>query len=188
MTYKIIAISGSLRKGSKNTALMNAAIGLNKSADIVVEEYDISNIPLYNQDLEVGEGDVKTFPDAVTTLREAVSAAHGLIFVTPEHNFLMSAAMKNIIDWLSRGTVLAGKVVGLMSAAGATGGSSATGAMKNIFEKLTWLNIAVISPQVNVRLFDGVQKFNERNELVHEQTITDINSVYNEIAKLIGKN
>lgn len=181
MVHKYLAISGSLRKGSRNTALLHSVIALNNSVDIQIEEYDISNIPLYNQDLEVGEGQVKTFPTEVAKMHEAVSNARGLILVTPEHNFLMSAAMKNVIDWLSRGTVLNGKVIALMSAAGTMGGSNATSSMKTIFEKLTWLNITVISQQVHVKLFDGVQKFNEQDELIHEPTISDINTVLSEI-------
>ncbi len=181
MVHTYLAISGSLRKGSRNTALLHSVVTLNRSDAIRVEEFDISNIPLYNQDLEVGDDRVKEFPTEVSKLHEAVSKARGLILVSPEHNYLMSAAMKNVIDWLSRGTVLNGKVVALMSAGGSSGGSSATSSMKTILEKLTWLNITVISREVNVKLFDGEQKFNEQDVLIHEPTISDINAVFSEI-------
>lgn len=183
MPQKIVAISGSLRKDSKNTALMRAAIRLNSSPDLVIEEYDISTIPLYNQDLEVGQGEEMTFPESVTALRKAVRESNGLLLVTPEHNYMMSAAMKNVLDWLSRGTVLKEKVIALMSAAGSAGGSNATSGLQSIFEKLTWLSLRVISPQVNVQLFDGVQKFNESNDLVHEPTIEAIQFVFSELQK-----
>lgn len=181
MVKTYLAISGSLRKNSKNTALLRSIIALHLD-NIKIEEFDISNIPLYNQDLEViVDGQDTVFPNEVVKLREAVSNVHGLILITPEHNFSMSAAMKNIIDWLSRGTVLSGKTIALMSAGGSTGGSSATSSMKNIFEKLSWLNIKMVSREVNVKLFDGVEKFNQQNMLIHEETILNIISVVSEL-------
>jgi chromate reductase len=184
---KILAISGSLRAGSRNTALLRAAIALNDSTKLAIEHYDISSIPLYNQDLEnvsgSGEDAVTTFPESVAALRAAVESADGLILVSPEHNFIMSTAMKNVIDWLSRGKVLAGKTVGIMSAAGGSGGAGAAGSIENILIRLTWLNIKVVSQRVEVKLFDGIQKFNDQDELVHEETIGYIKRMLDELSQ-----
>jgi chromate reductase, NAD(P)H dehydrogenase (quinone) len=175
MVFKFIAISGSLRRGSRNTALLRAVIKLNNSADLHIEEYDISRIPLYNQDLEVvhGEGSdaVTSFPESVAELRNAVQNADGLLLCSPEHNFMMSAAMKNVIDWLSRGQVLAGKVVATMSAAGVTGGQGATSSIEKIMNGLSWLNVRLVSQRIEMKLFDGVPKFNDADELIHEETV-----------------
>ncbi len=185
MVFKFIAISGSLRAGSKNTALLRAAIKLNTSAALQIEEYDISGLPLYNQDLEVvtgeGAGAVTTFPESVTALRDAVQGAAGLLLVSPEHNFIMSAAMKNVIDWLSRGSALAGKVVAVMSAAGATGGQGATASVADLFTKLSWLNIRVVSQRVTMKLFDGVTKFNDAGDLIHGETIDLVQKMLGEM-------
>jgi chromate reductase len=191
MVFKFIAISGSLRTGSKNTTLLRAAIKLNTSANLQIEEYDISALPLYNQDLEIVSGEgadaVTTFPDSVTALRDAVSGATGLLLCSPEHNFIMSAAMKNVIDWLSRGNVLAGKVVAIMSAAGATGGQGAASSIEKICIGLTWLNIRVVSQRIEMKLFDGVSKFNDAGDLIHEETVGYIKTMLTDMETSANK-
>jgi NAD(P)H-dependent FMN reductase len=57
---------------------------------------EIASLPLYSQDSEAA------FPDGATALKEAVAAADGIIFVTPEHNRSIPAVLKNGIDWASR--------------------------------------------------------------------------------------
>lgn len=94
---KLIGISGSLRKGSYNTALLEAAIEvLPQDTELVVGQ--ISGIPLYDGDLEASEG----IPAAVTELKDLIAAADGLIISTPEYNNSMPGVLKNAIDWLSR--------------------------------------------------------------------------------------
>lgn len=92
---EITAISGSLRSGSFNTALINAAAKLFPGE---VSLASISGIPLYNADLEESEG----IPAGVTELKNRISAASGLLIATPEYNNSMPGVLKNAIDWLSR--------------------------------------------------------------------------------------
>ena len=95
-TIKILGISGSLRKGSYNTALLHAAQEL-APPDLQIEIGDISQIPLYNADVQaVG------FPQAVEQLAGQIRAADGLLLVTPEYNYSVSGVLKNTIDWISR--------------------------------------------------------------------------------------
>lgn len=92
---RIIAISGSLREGSFNTALVNAAVeALPKN----VEKGSIRDIPLYNEDLEKAAG----IPAAVTLLKNQIAEADGLLIFTPEYNNSMPGVLKNAVDWLSR--------------------------------------------------------------------------------------
>lgn len=93
----ILAISGSLRARSLNTALANAAREL-VAPDIEVEVATLHGIPLYDGDLEDAEG----IPAAVEALKEQIRAADGLILVTPEYNSSMPGVFKNALDWLSR--------------------------------------------------------------------------------------
>ncbi|MGR6431074.1 NADPH-dependent FMN reductase [Rhizobium sp. PAMB 3174] len=94
---KLIGVSGSLRKGSFNTALLSAATGLMPEG-ATLETGTIRGIPLYDADLEAEHG----IPDAVATLKDAIAAADGLLLVTPEYNNSMPGVFKNAIDWLSR--------------------------------------------------------------------------------------
>ena len=119
----IIGISGSLRKGSFNSALLRAAAGVAPTGT-QVEIASIGGIPLYNGDIEEEQG----VPEAVRTLKEQIAAADGLLLVTPEYNHSIPGVFKNAIDWLSRpGTdverVFGNKAVALMGATPGRGGT-----------------------------------------------------------------
>ena len=110
---KIVAISGSLRKGSLNTSLALNAQAL-APAGMTIELADISDIPLYNADI-----DTAAPPAGVARLRGQIKAADGLLFCVPEYNFSMSGVLKNAIDWASRPmntASLNGKPVAMMGA------------------------------------------------------------------------
>ncbi|MDG0853894.1 NADPH-dependent FMN reductase [Roseateles puraquae] len=92
----IIALSGALRRASYNTALLRAAAALAPDG-VTIEVRTLHGIPLYDGDLEA-EG----IPAAVTTLREAIRAADGLLIATPEYNNSIPGVLKNGLDWLSR--------------------------------------------------------------------------------------
>lgn len=104
----LIAFSGSLRKDSFNTKVLRALPAL-ATDGINIALFDISELPLYNQDLD---GD--TVPDIVAALRAAVSEADGVVIATPEYNHSYSAATKNLIDWASR-PFMKGPIIGKKS-------------------------------------------------------------------------
>ncbi|MQA66073.1 MAG: NAD(P)H-dependent oxidoreductase [Alphaproteobacteria bacterium] len=113
---KLIGISGSLRRGSFNTALLRAAKPLVPAGVEFLAE-TIHGIPLYDADLEASEG----IPDRVSALKDAVAGAQGLILATPEYNNSVPGVFKNAIDWLSRPPddikrVFGGKPVAIMGA------------------------------------------------------------------------
>jgi chromate reductase, NAD(P)H dehydrogenase (quinone) len=91
---KVIAIIGSLRKESVNRHIFNNYKRLAKDF-FVLEEGDISQIPLYNQDIEKE-------PGSVAALAELINHSDGVIFFTPEYNYSIPGVLKNAIDWLSR--------------------------------------------------------------------------------------
>ena len=94
---KLVGISGSLRKGSYNTALLRAAAGLTPEG-VTLDVVTLEGVPLYDGDLESSEG----LPPAVTALKEAIVAADGVLLVTPEYNSGIPGVFKNAIDWTSR--------------------------------------------------------------------------------------
>ena len=93
---KLLGISGSLRRGSHNSALLRAATRL-MPADATLEVASIRGIPLYDYDVEV-----QALPAMVTQLKDAIVAADGVLLVTPEYNNSIPGVFKNAIDWLSR--------------------------------------------------------------------------------------
>jgi chromate reductase, NAD(P)H dehydrogenase (quinone) len=92
----LIALSGSLRRASLNTALLHAAARL-APAGVQIGVHTLHGIPLYDGDVEDAG-----IPAAVTALREAIRAADGLIVATPEYNNSLPGVLKNGLDWLSR--------------------------------------------------------------------------------------
>src|SRR5437870_1335677 len=93
----IIGLSGSLRAGSFNTALVRAAAELMpEGSQLVVRT--IHGIPLYDGDAEAANG----VPAAVRELGEAIANADGLLLASPEYNNSIPGPFKNAIDWLSR--------------------------------------------------------------------------------------
>ena len=116
---RILAISGSLRAGSYNTALARAAAELAPDG-VEIEVYDgLGLVPHYDEDLDQ-EG-IET-PATVAELRRRIEDADALLLVTPEYNGSTTGVLKNAIDWVSarhRGSWLRNKTVAI---AGATTG------------------------------------------------------------------
>jgi NAD(P)H-dependent FMN reductase len=104
---KIIGISGSLRAGSYNSALLRAALQV-LPVDVQLEIGTIKGIPLYDGDVEAADG----IPTSVQTLKSSIIAADGLLIVTPEYNNAIPGVTKNAIDWLSRPPADSAKVFG----------------------------------------------------------------------------
>tara|TARA_R110000782_G_scaffold65347_7_gene133074 strand:+ start:3207 stop:3758 length:552 start_codon:yes stop_codon:yes gene_type:complete len=94
---RILGISGSLRSGSYNTALLNAAVSLVDSP-VEIETATLHGVPLYDGDVESRSG----LPDAVVELKSRALACDGLLLVTPEYNNGIPGVFKNAIDWMSR--------------------------------------------------------------------------------------
>jgi chromate reductase, NAD(P)H dehydrogenase (quinone) len=94
---RILGISGSLRSGSFNTALLRAAQSLTDNG-VALEIATLRGIPLYDGDVEEREG----LPASVVQLKERIVASDGVLMATPEYNNGVPGVFKNAIDWLSR--------------------------------------------------------------------------------------
>jgi NAD(P)H-dependent FMN reductase len=130
---RLIGLSGSLRAGSYNTALLRAAQGLAPDGVELVEG-SIRGIPLYDGDQEAAEG----LPEAVVRLKDQIAASDGLILFTPEYNNGVPGVFKNAIDWLSRpasdiGRVFGGRPVAVLGAS--------PGGFGTILSQTAWLPI-----------------------------------------------
>jgi len=92
---RILGISGSGRRRSYNTALLEAAKELLPEG-AALDVHDVSAFLLFNQDLEV------EIPAPIRRFKEKVRRADAILFATPEHNYSISAVLKNAIEWGNR--------------------------------------------------------------------------------------
>jgi chromate reductase len=158
---KVLGISGSLRKGSFNTMALRAAQKL-APAGMAISIADISQIPLYNDDVRAaGE------PAAVAALKAEVRAADAVLIVTPEYNFSIPGVLKNTLDWMSRPPEppFDGKVVAIMGAA--TGPVGTARVQYHLRQVFVFMNAFVVNkPEVFISM--AASKFNEQGELTDE--------------------
>ncbi len=105
----VLAISGSLRAGSINSALCRAAARLAPPSLRISVLPGLGDLPLFNPDLEASA------PGAVRGFRSAVAGADALIIASPEYAHGISGAMKNALDWLVSFEGTVGKPVALVN-------------------------------------------------------------------------
>jgi chromate reductase len=107
---KILAISGSLRAGSHNTAVLVAAKRLAPTG-MTIELFDgIGKLPFFNSDLET-----EHLPDNVAAFRKLIGEADGVLISSPEYARGVSGVMKNALDWLVGSDEFPGKPVALIN-------------------------------------------------------------------------
>lgn len=143
-SIKILAFAGSLRRDSYNKALISTAKELAPDK-VDVEIFDLSGIPLFNQDEE------SSMPEKVRVFKKKIEEADAILIATPEYNRSVPGVLKNAIDWASRppgNNSFNDKPVAVM---GATGGQvigtyGAQAHLRNIF---SYLNMHVLErPQL----------------------------------------
>ena len=163
--YTVAVLVGSLRKAAFSRKLALALADLSP-ADLTLKIIEIGDLPLFNQDLE------PTPPQPWTTFREAVKACDAVLFVTPEYNRSVPAALKNAIDVGSRPqgqSVWNGKPGAVISISpGAIGGF---GANHHLRQSLVFLNMPAM-PQPEAYVGGAAGLFDDAGKLVNDGTRT----------------
>lgn len=162
---RVLGIVGSLRHGSHNRKLLEAARAL-APGGMEIRIFDLADIPLYNGDRDKDP----ERPDAVDDFKRAISAADALLIATPEYNHSIPGVLQNAIDWASRPAMkspLAGKPVGIMGASpGALGAVRAQQQLKLVL----LATLAAVMPHPGVTVGQVAEKFDAAGTLVHEPT------------------
>jgi NAD(P)H-dependent FMN reductase len=110
---RLLAISGSLRRGGSNTALLEAAVRVAPPGVSVTLYPSIAALPHFDPDLDVP--DPSALPAADAELRALVGSADGLLLSTPEYAHGLPGAFKNALDWLVGSVELPDKAVAVIS-------------------------------------------------------------------------
>lgn len=171
---RVLAIAGSLRAGSYNRLLLNAAAAA-APPGIAIDVYDeLPSIPLFDEDLErESEGG----PDAVRRLRRRLAASDALLVATPEYNQSIPAVTKNVLDWLSRtgpDEGLSGKPVAVI---GVTTGRWGTRLAQAAARQTLVAMGALVLPEPMFFAADAAKLFDERGILTHAPTLAQLLAV-----------
>lgn len=108
----LLTVSGSLRTGSSNTALLAAAARVAPDGVVVTPYTDLAALPAFSPDLEEGAADA---PAAVARWRAALAGADAVLFSSPEYAHGIPGVFKNALDWVVGSGELVDKPVGLLS-------------------------------------------------------------------------
>lgn len=153
MSKVIGIIAGSLRRESFSKKIARALLPM-VPQDFAFRIISIEDLPIYNQDFD----DHDNVPESYVRFRDEIRSIDGIIFVTPEHNRSVPAALKNAIDVGSRpagNNVWDGKPGAVFS--NSPGNLSAFGANHHVRQSLVFLNIPVMQqPEVYLPHIDKV--------------------------------
>ncbi|HEX3939679.1 MAG TPA: NAD(P)H-dependent oxidoreductase [Xanthobacteraceae bacterium] len=178
----VIGICGSLRKGSYNRMVLNLLPGWAPAGMTITEAPPFTEFPLYNADIQNSTG----FPAPVQKLAEAVRAADGVMFVSPEYNFSIPGGLKNAIDWVSRvpNQPFVGKPIAIISA---TGGMLGGGRMQYDLRRCMIFLDALTMNKPEVFIGGAAQKFDDKTgQLKDEGAIGFIKQQLAAFAKFIA--
>jgi chromate reductase len=180
-SLNVVTLVGSLRRASLNAAIARALPGLAPEGMRIGALGSVGDIPLYDADLQA-----QGMPAQVTAMAEAIRAADGLIFVTPEYNYSVPGVLKNAIDWLSRvqPQPFSGKPVAIQSASGGMLGGAR--AQYHLRQSLVFLDAHFLNrPEVMVA--QAPSKISEAGEITHQATREVIQTQLNAFAGFIAR-
>jgi chromate reductase, NAD(P)H dehydrogenase (quinone) len=182
-SLNVVSICGSLRKGSYNRIVMNTLQGFAPDGMRVAEAPSFAEFPLYNADIQNSTG----FPAPVQTMAEAIRAADGVIFVSPEYNYGIPGGLKNAIDWVSRlpDQPFANKPIAMISAsAGILGG----GRMQYDLRRCMIFLDALTMNKPEIFIGNVSQKIDEKTgQIKDEQAVGFIKTQLAAFAKFIAQ-
>lgn len=180
---RILAFSGSARRGSLNKKLLAAAVAASREAgaEVTVVDFKDLPIPLYDGDLEAAGG----MPGNAQKLVALVAEHHGLLISSPEYNSQITPLLKNAIDWCTRAeeNPLQGKVAAVISASpGMFGGIRSMTLARQL---LTHLGCHVVPVQCVLPQAD--KAFDEEGRLKDERARKNVNAVAAALVKTAAR-
>jgi chromate reductase, NAD(P)H dehydrogenase (quinone) len=178
--HRVAVLVGSLRRGSFNRMMANAAREV-APASLELVDIEIGSLPLYNQDLE------DPVPAAWKSFRDAVRGCDAVLFVTPEYNRSVPGALKNAIDVGSRPygqSVWSGKPAAVVSVSpGALGGFGANQHLRQCF---VFLDMPVLQ-QPEAYIGGAGKMFDDEGKMTNDETRAFVKKIMETFAAWIEK-
>jgi chromate reductase len=162
--FVIFGFAGSLRRASFNRGLLRAAATV-LPPGVELETFDLSPLPLYNEDL------LSAMPEPVKQFKARMSAADALLIVTPEYNYGIPGVLKNAIDWSSRPpreSSIMNKPTGIM---GCSNGRFASVRAQHALRQTLLGTVTPVLHTHQVLVGDGPKKFDADGNLTDTETL-----------------
>ena len=175
MAIRVLAISGSLRRGSHNTKLLRAAATLLPADSQLTLWNSLKSVPPFDEDDEAGPPHT-----VVAGLRQAVGRADAILIATPEYNHSIPGQLKNALDWLSRplaGNPMQGKPSAVIGAS--TGVFGAVWAQAETRRILDALGARVLDRELPVPT--AAQQFETGGQLLDANVISQLRELLREL-------
>ena len=172
---KILGISGSLRKLSKNTGLLRACKN-ELPSNISMEIADLHGVPFYNED-------EPTPNDKLEIIFEQMRSSHAFIFAATEYNYSIAPALKNVLDWASRykeNALLSTKPVAILGAGGKLGSARSQYHLRQVCQ---YLNLyPLYQPEIFINAFGS--DFDVNGNLLNKETMILIKLLVDTLIKI----
>lgn len=183
MTPRILAFSGSARKGSLNQKLLAATTKAVEAAGGVVTLIDLNDyeLPLYHGDLEEAKG----MPENADKLIKLVQSHAGLLVASPEYNSQLTPLLKNTIDWMSRAdeNPFTGKIAAVVSASpGALGGARSLQHARHLL-----LHLGCHVAPAQCILPKAHEAFDEQGNLTNARSQKSVDGLASQLVNLVNK-
>jgi len=177
---RLLAMAGSLRRGSHNRALLlNAADMLPSALEFELFE-ELKSVPPYDED-----DDLEPAPAAVARLRAAIAGADALLISTPEYNSSVPGQLKNALDWASRpiaSSVLRNKPAMVIGAS--TGAFGAVWSQAELRKVLAAAGARVLD--VELAIGHAAERFDERGRLLDESARAELHDALDVLLGELG--
>jgi|SRR5690625_131544 len=181
-SMRILGVAGSLRSGSLNHRLLEAAAEL-APRSFEFEIFDLGDLPFYNQDLDI-DG---LRPSSVEAFKGAIDSSAALLISTPEFNHGIPGVLQNALDWASRPalrSVLAGKPVGIM---GVSPSPIGTARAQAHLRQVLQATLALVLPHPGVLVGNALEKFDVEGRLIDEPTREFVRGFMSELESWIQR-
>ncbi|MFD1218415.1 MULTISPECIES: NADPH-dependent FMN reductase [Microbulbifer] len=182
---RLLAFAGSLRQNSYNRHLAANAAEMARAAGAEVVEVNLRDypLPMFDEDVEA-----QGVPENVRALKDLFATADGLLIANPEYNGSVTAALKNLIDWVSRpdgqfapAELFKGRKAALFATSpGGLGGMRGLNHLRDILQPLgTWITPTMLAVPGSMNVFDAEGKLVDEGmatqlKAVVEQTVAAI--------------
>ncbi|QKX15592.1 NADPH-dependent FMN reductase [Microbulbifer sp. YPW1] len=182
---RLLALAGSLRQDSYNRQLAAAAAQMAREAGAEVIEVNLRDypLPLFDEDIETAG-----VPEQASKLKDLFASADGLLIASPEYNGSVTAALKNLIDWVSRpddrygrAEVFQGRRAALFATSpGGLGGMRGLNHLRDILQPLgTWIAPTMLAVPGAMNLF------NEDGRMIDEAMAAQLDALVKETLEAI---